>query len=1191
MARDTVSEWSEVPSENVTVAAVNLGEFPGPNAMIPPDINNALRTIMAQVKTDRVKNPSPNISQYKTSGNTTEDAIALMAAEYGFVVFPVGSSPIASNITINVPSFFNDGAYLTVASTFAVTFTSRIISGKQWIFRGAGLIYLNIVNPDGEDSKNAHISWWGVFPRGNATDILTAQINKAFSAYSLQNREGTMEFDNGSYRIDGTITVPRGVWLKGSGTRRTIFDLVGAGFTAIASGGDAVRITGIQFEQPSDMEAAFAGTQIDLLHNDAFLDDISLWSCDVGIRVRGNQANISRVRATYNNITPGAGTATIWLQGSRATVDDVKVVGTSNGPESIVLIGKGNASSISQNIVTRVTCTEASIPINIIADVGNVNLTNISNVSFLGDSAITGGAVTVVTSGSASVVGLVIDSLMASSTAGSLLSFTQGSSGTSHSVTLGNSVIYGAGNGVVLTRTAGTLRSITVGDGVNVKERTIPVAMTGVISGLALPSWLDASRLPSTVGVFDSRDAAALLNLSAYSVVEIKRWSTVSPLAPAKYEKVAQPGNVEPTHAAKFQDTNGVWFGAVSALVSPETFGALRGRANAATTVTAINAMTRYCEITGAAFDLLGGTWFINDTWEILAPVQGRGRGIGYWHTYAPAFNNGKSQAAQTQIVLTGTGPTSYRPHGMTSMRVSGGVVANPSARVGWNEAEYSLTNLNVNLSIGLFIDVAAWGSDLSGFRIVPDGGGDDGMDLYNDETATAATGWAADWDVGIWADATRKLIVRDVQAVGHFRIAGKISAAIPMDATIQPPPAPYEQFWENCDFGGWRATAVRGADTFQITGIGADYVEIDYSADHPFDPAFTTYFALSTNSFSHTAATFTGLSILGATLRLTGVSPNPDTSFNVGDSIVARLFGGGTSQLHHTNCRIHGMIHPSGRQCHDQALGANAMPHPGTAVEISGHRLVEVIFDNHCSIQSGEQVAYHIHDAGEIFLTDLVEFNTDIVGNTRGMRMITSPTVATNTRVTHPCGVTARPCFGDGGLSNLLNNNGPSGCLDLRPAIDIPPAAFALFTADSGFLSASNLRIPALSLYEAMNGANGLRTPKAGIAGIFGDTYPTPLAKFVYDAAQDILVSSEHIKPDTTNIRDLGDATKVFRGVYGRTVFIGDGAARIASGTGSPAGVVSAPVGSLYLRLDGGATTTLYVKEAGTSSTGWVAK
>lgn len=43
--------------------------------------------------------------------------------------------------------------------------------------------------------------------------------------------------------------------------------------------------------------------------------------------------------------------------------------------------------------------------------------------------------------------------------------------------------------------------------------------------------------------------------------------------------------------------------------------------------------------------------------------------------------------------------------------------------------------------------------------------------------------------------------------------------------------------------------------------------------------------------------------------------------------------------------------------------------------------------------------------------------------------------------------------------------------------------------------------------------------------------------------------------------------------------------------GSGSPEGVVTGSVGQLYLRTNGGASTTLYVKESGTGNTGWVAK
>ena len=46
-----------------------------------------------------------------------------------------------------------------------------------------------------------------------------------------------------------------------------------------------------------------------------------------------------------------------------------------------------------------------------------------------------------------------------------------------------------------------------------------------------------------------------------------------------------------------------------------------------------------------------------------------------------------------------------------------------------------------------------------------------------------------------------------------------------------------------------------------------------------------------------------------------------------------------------------------------------------------------------------------------------------------------------------------------------------------------------------------------------------------------------------------------------------------------------------IRSGTGTPEGAVTADVGSIFLRTDGGAATTLYVKESGAGNTGWISK
>lgn len=47
----------------------------------------------------------------------------------------------------------------------------------------------------------------------------------------------------------------------------------------------------------------------------------------------------------------------------------------------------------------------------------------------------------------------------------------------------------------------------------------------------------------------------------------------------------------------------------------------------------------------------------------------------------------------------------------------------------------------------------------------------------------------------------------------------------------------------------------------------------------------------------------------------------------------------------------------------------------------------------------------------------------------------------------------------------------------------------------------------------------------------------------------------------------------------------------KVLSGANTPEGAVTAPVGSLFLRSNGGAGTCLYIKETGTGNTGWVAK
>lgn len=69
-----------------------------------------------------------------------------------------------------------------------------------------------------------------------------------------------------------------------------------------------------------------------------------------------------------------------------------------------------------------------------------------------------------------------------------------------------------------------------------------------------------------------------------------------------------------------------------------------------------------------------------------------------------------------------------------------------------------------------------------------------------------------------------------------------------------------------------------------------------------------------------------------------------------------------------------------------------------------------------------------------------------------------------------------------------------------------------------------------------------------------------------------------------------VGELNRMLRVLF--AISAGDGdMVKVYSGFGSPESNVKAGVGSVYMRKDGGANTSLYVKESGTGATGWQAK
>jgi hypothetical protein len=77
---------------------------------------------------------------------------------------------------------------------------------------------------------------------------------------------------------------------------------------------------------------------------------------------------------------------------------------------------------------------------------------------------------------------------------------------------------------------------------------------------------------------------------------------------------------------------------------------------------------------------------------------------------------------------------------------------------------------------------------------------------------------------------------------------------------------------------------------------------------------------------------------------------------------------------------------------------------------------------------------------------------------------------------------------------------------------------------------------------------------------------------------------------PDTTEVVNADRRVSPYWRVWlaAQLAAVNDLKCGVLNGRGTPEAVVSAPVGTLFRRLDGGAGTTLYVKESGTGATGW---
>lgn len=176
--------------------------------------------------------------------------------------------------------------------------------------------------------------------------------------------------------------------------------------------------------------------------------------------------------------------------------------------------------------------------------------------------------------------------------------------------------------------------------------------------------------------------------------------------------------------------------------------------------------------------------------------------------------------------------------------------------------------------------------------------------------------------------------------------------------------------------------------------------------------------------------------------------------------------------------------------------------------------------------------------------------------------------------------GTTMNLTYGGGTWSNTIKYKSDGDFETSGEIVTLNNTAFASYNATGSqvsllYIDGSN------NIQVGNNVAAGYTSFNSGSGGVYAAVGGTTIAQFY----------SGGLRPQTDNTLVNGNSGQRWADTYSTNLRPGAGAVIWTSGAGTPEGAVTAPIGSLFTRTDGGAGTTLYVKESGSGNTGWVAK
>ena len=482
-----------------------------------------------------------------------------------------------------------------------------------------------------------------------------------------------------------------------------------------------------------------------------------------------------------------------------------------------------------------------------------------------------------------------------------------------------------------------------------------------------------------------------------------------------------------------------------------------------------------------------------------------------------------------------------------------------------------------------------------------------------------------ANWDIGVYIPNPWGCIFDRCLWVGSWQIAAHFSFGALPDG-------PIAGVTPNAEHGSYEhvytqsGVEFRSGDLWPIMDKTASGVYVRWTPSHQFPAAGGTFNISQSDSFAGSLAySYSSLTyVSGSTpnygantittgwLLLNNVTPigdaSPDTSLIVSEndspgscSKVVTIFSGGHSHTQFDHCDFTDFAHCSGLDEANTAFNATGLPgraRYSAAFVASGAPMRALKFNN-CKFTTSGPRSIHLGMARDFFLggdcySEARPYRTTLGGALSGVRGSAWLAGAITSQ---------RSEAGNAASSSGRSiGNGFNDVVSVAPYRTTRPGTRMVLQTDSFYMGLGWYDIDSVFPLNTTNqlimyGGNAQEI-RIGRRDEDGDAKNYLFMRTT--SAQDRLelmnntlhlTEASQVRPGVDDSYLLGAPSFRWSQIYGKFFRPGGGGPVWTSGAGSPEGAMTGAVGSMFTRTDGGAGTTLYIKESGSGNTGWVAK